>query len=95
MISLAMMLAAVTSYYDPTVVAAGSAKQMAKDAKAAIECGFDVVTVRPWKNGDIERPAQFIRRPMSLIVQTTRESDLDAVFRCFDDKTGISRAILS
>lgn len=88
-------LATETPYFDPTVVEAGSAAQMARDAKFAIECGFDVVTVRPWKDGDIRRPAQFITRPMSLIVQASRESDLNKVVGCLDDKTGASGAIRS
>lgn len=80
-------------YYDPTVVAAGKASQMADWARIAINCGFEVVTVRPWKVGDIELSRPEVPQPMSLIVQAPSTSDLNKVVRCFDSKTGADDVI--
>jgi hypothetical protein len=80
--------AATNWYFEPTVVAAGTASRMARDAKIAINCGFEVVTVRPWMEGDIARPAASISRPMSLIVQASPDADLNRVVGCLERKSG-------
>jgi hypothetical protein len=80
-------------YYDPTVVAAGKASRMADWAKIAINCGFEVVTVRPWKVGDIALSRPSVPQPMSLIVQAPSTSDLNKVVGCFDSKTGADDVI--
>jgi hypothetical protein len=83
-------------YFEPTVVAAGKQSQMARSAKTAINCGFEVVTVRPWREGDIARPdPSKIPRPFSLIVQAAPDSDLNQVVACFerrDGRNGLVRA---
>ncbi|RYG98666.1 MAG: hypothetical protein EON58_06470 [Alphaproteobacteria bacterium] len=79
-------LASQTWYYDPTVVAAGSAKQIAHAAKIAIDCGIDFVNVRPWKEGDTVSTNPHVTRRMSLIIQVSRGSDIDKVMGCFEKK---------
>lgn len=88
-------LADVPPYSDPTVVTAGSAKRMARAAQSAVECGIDLVTVRPWKDGDTPGFTPTGSRPMSLIIQILPESDLNKVLACFHEKMGWAGIIVA
>jgi len=78
--------------YGPRQVMAGSVSQMAKSARDAINCGFETVTVRPWKDGDGLRP--HFPHPMVLIVKPpSNEEKMQAAYRCFDEKSGADMVI--
>ncbi len=79
--------------YGPRTLMAGTVTQMAKSARDAINCGFEVVTVRPWRDGDIEKPRT--PRPMVLLAKPPAdEARLQSAYRCFDRKSGVGDMII-
>ena len=80
------------------VLVGGSANHLANNARTAIKCGFDVVTVRPWQDGDIDdidKPR--VPNPKVLVVQppaSATDQDLNRIFGCFYDKTGYNKLVV-
>jgi hypothetical protein len=76
--------------YESRVVSAGTVSQMARSARDAINCGFEVVTIRPWHDGDIQKPG--MPDPMVLIVQPpVNDAKMNSAFSCFYQKSGLDR----
>jgi hypothetical protein len=82
--------AAQSAYDQPVVLAAGTVAQMARAAKNAVNCGYEVVTVRPWQpsdpTGGNSPPAR------SLIVQVQHGADLNKMRSCFYPKVGVDES---
>lgn len=72
---------------------AGTVTQMAKSARDAIICGFEVVTVRPWRaDDDIGKPRT--PEPMVLIAKPpANEARMQSAYSCFDRRSGFGDMI--
>ncbi|MEO5773030.1 MAG: hypothetical protein ABIQ32_02790 [Sphingomicrobium sp.] len=77
------------------VIVTGTRPQLAKDARAAIKCGFEVVTVRPWRNGDALRP-QVSGHLVLEVTPPSRASDqeLTRIFGCFYHARGYDKFVI-
>ena len=93
---IATPVQAAEGRFDPRTIMVGSVTQIARSARDAINCGFEVVTVRPWHDGDMGKPSGRIPNPMVLIVQPpANEARMQSAYSCFDRKSGVGDKVIA